>query len=74
METVRPGIYRHFKGRDYEVLGEFTHTETQEVFVAYAALYAPYRRCVRPKAMFIEEVGRPELGYKGRRFTLIRAH
>ncbi|MBR5093858.1 MAG: DUF1653 domain-containing protein, partial [Oscillospiraceae bacterium] len=26
MEEIRPGRYRHFKGREYEVLGLATHS------------------------------------------------
>ncbi len=67
--TVTQGIYSHFKGKRYEAYGTFTHTETGEELVAYRALYEPFAKCVRPKAMFVEEVDRPELGYKGPRFA-----
>ncbi|MDO4765990.1 MAG: DUF1653 domain-containing protein [Eubacteriales bacterium] len=46
------GIYRHFKGKSYEVLGEAYDTATKEYFVFYKQLYSPYRYWVRPKAMF----------------------
>lgn len=71
--SVPPGIYRHFKhGNRYRVFGEYMRPETGEVFVAYAALYAPYARMVRPTAMWHEHVDRPEIPYQGPRFTLIR--
>ena len=72
MSEVKPGLYRHFKGRDYQVIGTFTHTETGEALVAYLPLYAPYTPCARPLAMFVEEVDRPEIPYKGPRFTFVR--
>lgn len=37
-ETILPGKYRHYKGKDYEVLGVATHSETMEPMVVYRAL------------------------------------
>ena len=28
-EEIRPGRYRHFKGKEYEVLGVARHSETE---------------------------------------------
>lgn len=71
MESVKLGIYRHFKGNYYLVLGTAQHSETKEVLVVYVPLYkhsgAGMR--VRPLSMFIEEVDRNE--YKGPRFHYI---
>lgn len=53
---VKPGRYRHYKGRDYEVLGCARHTETEEEFVVYRALYGERGLWIRPLAMFDEEV------------------
>ena len=36
---IRRGIYEHYKGNQYEVLGEATHSETMEKLVLYKALY-----------------------------------
>ena len=33
-EEIRPGRYRHFKGKEYEVLGVARHSETEEEYVA----------------------------------------
>ncbi len=49
---VKPGRYRHYKGKDYEVLGCATHSETEEEFVVYRALYGKRGLWVRPRAMF----------------------
>lgn len=37
--NISPGIYEHYKGNRYEVIGEAIHTETQEPMVLYKALY-----------------------------------
>ncbi len=50
------GKYRHYKGNEYEVLGEGLHTETEEKLVIYKALYEPYQVWVRPYNMFFEDV------------------
>lgn len=68
---IKKGIYRHFKGRDYLVLGEALHSETQEILVIYVPLYGEFRLVVRPKAMFLEGVDKPEYNYKGSRFRYI---
>ena len=53
---IEPGLYRHYKGNDYEVLGVATHSETEEVVVVYRALYGEFGLWVRPLAMFEETV------------------
>ena len=53
---VQPGRYRHYKGKEYEVIGCARHTETEEDFVVYRALYGDYDLWIRPKKMFVEEV------------------
>ena len=37
-EEIRPGRYRHFKGKEYEVLGVARHSETEEEYVVYLSL------------------------------------
>lgn len=53
---VSPGIYRHYKGQRYEVLGVARHSETEEEFVVYRALYGERGLWIRPMAMFTESV------------------
>ncbi len=53
---VKPGIYRHYKGNMYRVIGEAAHTETMERLVLYQALYGARGLWVRPRAMFLETV------------------
>ncbi len=53
---LQPGVYRHYKGRFYLLLGEARHSETGEQLVVYQALYGERGWWVRPKVMFMEEV------------------
>lgn len=69
-DTIRPGRYRHFKGREYEVLEVARHSETEELLVVYRPLYGEGALWVRPLAMFTEEVERdgvrcPRFSYVG---------
>lgn len=60
--TIVPGRYRHYKGHEYEVIGQARHSETEEEFVVYRALYGEGGLWIRPAAMFLETVivaGRP---------------
>lgn len=53
---VEPGRYRHYKGHEYEVVGTARHSETEEEFVVYRALYGARGLWIRPRAMFEETV------------------
>lgn len=53
-ETVER--YRHYKGKEYQIIGIATHTENEEKMVVYKALYAPYKIWVRPYVMFFESI------------------
>lgn len=51
------GLYEHYKGNRYRVVGVAHHSETMEELVVYEALYeTDMRLWVRPLAMFFEEV------------------
>lgn len=58
MEEIRPGRYRHFKGKEYRVLCLARHSETEEWMVVYQALYGEGGIWVRPAAMWNEIVER----------------
>ena len=68
MEIV-PGKYRHFKGKEYEVLCLARHSETEEEMVVYRALYGDFGVWVRPASMWLEPVERDGKTYQ--RFTKI---
>jgi hypothetical protein len=66
---IRLGIYEHFKGNHYKVLGIAKHSETLESMVVYQALYGEQGIWVRPAHMFLEEIERD--GRKLPRFKYI---
>jgi hypothetical protein len=43
MMNLQPGKYKHFKGKEYEVIGVAKHSETLEDFVVYIALYDEHK-------------------------------
>ncbi|MBK8288542.1 MAG: DUF1653 domain-containing protein [Cellvibrionales bacterium] len=53
---IKPGVYRHYKGKDYLVVGLAHHSETREPLVVYRCLYDDYSLWVRPELMFRETV------------------
>jgi len=55
---MKLGIYRHYKGKNYKVIGLCHHSETLEEMVLYEALYENDigQLWVRPKKMFEEKV------------------
>jgi hypothetical protein len=54
--TTPLGLYRHYKGGEYEVIGTVRHSETLEPLTLYRALYGEQGLWVRPAAMFNETV------------------
>lgn len=56
IRPIRLGRYRHYKGKEYEVIGVARHSETLEEMVVYRALYGEHGLWARPRAMFCEEV------------------
>jgi hypothetical protein len=56
MTDISPGRYRHYKGKDYTVLGVARHSETLEQLVVYRQEYGDRGLWVRPAAMFAETV------------------
>ncbi len=56
MTAPVPGRYRHYKGKEYEVIGIARHSETDELVVVYRPLYNESGLWVRPLAMFTEAV------------------
>ena len=56
VKSIPPGKYRHYKGKEYEVIGIARHSETEEVMVVYRALYGDHGIWVRPASMWNEEI------------------
>lgn len=55
--SLQPGVYEHYKGKRYEVVGVSLHTETLEPLVVYRPLYdSRVSLWVRPYEMFIASV------------------
>jgi hypothetical protein len=52
MNSIPLGLYRHYKGNQYEVLGFAKHSETLEDMVVYKALYGERGTWVRPLSMW----------------------
>lgn len=69
MTELKLGKYRHFKGKEYELIGIAAHSETLEPMVVYKALYGDGGLWVRPAAMWTETVDRDD--YHGPRFQFI---
>jgi len=56
MDAIPLGIYRHYKGNQYEVVGFAKHSETLEDMVIYKALFGEGDIWVRPLSMWGELV------------------
>ena len=50
------GIYKHFKGNYYLVVGVANDSETKEKYVIYRALYGDNSLWIRPLSMFLSKV------------------
>ena len=57
MNIIEGGRYRHYKGKDYTVIGVARHSETEEELVVYRKEYDDHGLWVRPLAMFMKNVG-----------------
>lgn len=58
---VKKGIYRHYKGHKYRIIGIARHSETLEELVVYQGFYNDPKFgknpiCVRPVKLFIDDV------------------
>ena len=69
--TIQPGIYRHYKGQEYQIYEIARHSETEEELVVYRCLYGNYDLWVRPLTLFLETVTID--GHTQKRFEFVRA-
>ncbi len=68
--TIKPGIYRHFKGQRYQVMDLVKHSENEQTLVLYRALYGERGLWVRPVDLFlgskqVDGVAVPRFTYEG---------
>ena len=64
MDSIKKGIYRHYKGNLYDVIGIAKHSETLEEMVVYKALYGEGGLWVRPAKMWNDIIELPEKAVK----------
>ena len=70
MTELKLGLYQHYRGNTYQVLGLCRHAETLEILVTYQSLYGDYGLWVRPLDLFLGTV--EEKGQTVPRFRFIR--
>jgi len=56
LQETPTGLYRHYKGGLYEVIGTARHSESLAPMTVYRALYGAHGLWVRPAEMFSEQV------------------
>lgn len=66
----KPGIYKHYKGGEYQLIDHARHSETEELMVLYRPLYGERLLWVRPAEMFYEQV--EVAGKRQARFEYLR--
>ncbi|NFU51759.1 DUF1653 domain-containing protein [Clostridium botulinum] len=74
MREFKTGIYRHFKGREYEVIDIAIHSETREKFVVYKALYGDFKTFIRPYDMFMSKVDKEKYPDKKQKYRFEYIH
>lgn len=53
-KTLTPGVYKHYKGKLYRVIGVATHSETNQRYAIYYPHDEPEQLWMRPEGMFTE--------------------
>jgi len=67
--NIPKGIYKHFKGHVYKVIGIAKHSETLEEQVVYVSISDETDIWVRPATMFLDMVERD--GKRFQRFKFL---
>lgn len=60
---MQSGLYRHYKGGVYQLIGLAAHSETGEALVVYVSLDASlpgFRMRVRPRSLWDDDVEWPD--------------
>jgi hypothetical protein len=59
------GLYQHYKGGFYQLIGVANDSETEEPFAVYRALYGDFGLWLRPLAVFTANLadGRPRFAF-----------
>lgn len=70
--VVKPGIYSHFKGKEYYVIGVGMHSENYEDLVIYQELFGNREIWARPLKMFCAAVIKD--GVETPRFEYLREY
>lgn len=55
-DAISSGIYKHYKGNNYSVVGEVYHSETKERMILYISQNNEKNIWVRPKSQFVSKV------------------
>ncbi len=55
-DKIKQGVYEHYSGKRYQLVGVAKHSENLEELVVYKALYGEGQIWVRPIGMWFEEV------------------
>lgn len=69
MSVIIGGIYEHYKGNKYRIIGVAKHSETLEKLIVYQALYGNNELWVRPYDMFCEKIVKDEKEIERFRYT-----
>ena len=77
MDKINPGVYKHYKGKYYDVFGVVVKSGTEdstepEYDVVYRPWYGDRKFTRRSLREFTEEVDVKEYSYKGPRFFFLR--
>ena len=68
--AFKAGVYRHYKGNEYQAIDVVQHSETEDWLVLYRPLYGQSHLWVRPYTMFNEPVEVD--GQRVPRFSFVR--